>query len=292
MITSPGSVGVSSQALLQEWALTPETPLHAFVAEPDPDEAPLFDMHSACEVGVVLRGRSRRIYEGVEREMGPGDVWLCGVWEPHGRQILEKPTRNAVVLFRLDFLWGAGAGEIPWGRLFLNPTPENRTAALPEDARRDAMATALEIVGEYRANHPYRLPAIRLALQRLLLPVLRASHLPPSGRPLSEVERITRVMEMVRERLPDALRLEDACRAAALGRSQFSVLFRRTTGITFGEFVQRARIGRAARDILATDAKLSAIAGRWGFTDESHMHRIFRKFYRCTPAQYRRRYAG
>jgi len=93
----------------------------------------------------------------------------------------------------------------------------------------------------------------------------------------------------VSEKLPAAVQLKDACKATALSRSQFWDVFRRTTGITFSEFVQRARIARAARDLLVSDAKIAAVAKQWGYTDESHMHRVFKKFFRCTPLEYRQR---
>ena len=253
------------------------------------DTIPQYDVHLACEVGVVLKGVRRRIYEGVDRRVGPGQVWLCGVWEPHGHQVVREPTQAVVMTFLPGFLWGDGAADAPWGRMFLNHSPENRDIPLTRGESRAAKALALDIVKECETQSAFYIEAVRLALKKLLLPIVRRAPATLAESSQPDFDRVRRVMDMVNDRLPRPILLHDACRASKLARSQFSTVFRRTTGVTFGEFVQRARIARAAHDLLTTDTKIMAVAKQWGFTDQSHMHRVFNKFFHCTPLEYRRR---
>src|ERR1700722_921028 len=46
-----------------------------------------FDIHAGLEIGVVLSGRSRRLYRDYQSETRAGDLWLIAPWEPHGVQI-------------------------------------------------------------------------------------------------------------------------------------------------------------------------------------------------------------
>ncbi len=280
---------VLSKARVAHPALPPEAPISASVGEAKRTESPQYDVHLACEVGFVLTGQYRRLYEGLERKVGPGQMWLCGVSEPHGYQVLRTPTRRVVILFALEFLWQGEGADAPWARLFLSHGPETRNIVLSPSESREARRLALELVKECAERRPYYLAAARLCLKKLLLPVLRHAARTSSEKSMSDLGRVAQVIEMVNEKLPRPIRLRDACKVACLSRSQFWDVFRRATGITFSEFVQRARIARAAHDLLVSDAKIAAVAKQWGYTDESHMHRVFKKFFRCTPSEYRRR---
>jgi len=269
--------------------LPPDAPIWASIGEARITESPQYDVHLACEVGFVLTGQYRRLYEGFERKVGPGQMWLCGVSEPHGYQVLRTPVRRVVILFALEFLWEGEGADAPWARLFLSQGAQTRNIALSPRDSRIARALVLELVEECQRRRPYYLAAARLCLKRLLLPLLRQMPDTSSENSIRDLCRVAQVIEMVNERLPRPIRLRDACEVASLGRSQFWEVFRRATGITFSEFVQRARIARAAHELLVSDAKIAAIARQWGYTDESHMHRVFKKFFRCTPSEYRRR---
>ncbi|MEW6354806.1 MAG: AraC family transcriptional regulator [Planctomycetota bacterium] len=289
MARNEKAVGFLSQARTMRLPLSPDAPISVRIGERPRDERPAYDVHSACEVGVVLRGEYLRIYEGLSRHVTPGQVWLCGVWEPHGHQTIKTPTRAVVATFLLEFLWEGEGVDAPWGRLFLNHAPENRRLTLTRKDGQAATRLALELEEECRLRRPHYLAAARLCLKRLLLPLLRKSEPASAEGTTTDFHRIEQVMAMVRQRLPRQVTIADACRAAGLSRSQFASVFRRTTGVTFGDFVQRARVARAAHDLATTDAKIAAIAKQWGYTDQSHMHRMFKKIFRCTPMEYRKR---
>ena len=283
------TVGISWKAQRQDNALTPAAPITASVSTARRSTGPTYDVHLACEVGVVLSGLRRRIYEGVDRRVGAGQVWLSGPWEPHGHQVLRGPSQAVVMTFLPDFLWGEGVADAPWDRLFLDHSPETRVIPLTRAEGRAAKALALEVVEECQVRGSFYIEAARLALKKLLLPIVRKASMARAASSRSDFDRVRRVIHLVNDRLPGSILLRDACREAKLARSQFCAVFRRTTGVPFGEFVLRARIARAAHDLVTIDTKIMALAKHWGFTDQSHMHRVFRKFFQCTPGEYRQR---
>jgi AraC family transcriptional regulator len=77
---------------------------------------------------------------------------------------------------------------------------------------------------------------------------------------------------------------------ALIQRSEahFSRLFKRTFGESPHAFVIRRRLELAAQHMLATDAPLSDIALRCGFTDQAHLCKHFRSVTAQTPAAWRR----
>jgi AraC family transcriptional regulator len=77
---------------------------------------------------------------------------------------------------------------------------------------------------------------------------------------------------------------------ALLQRSEahFSRSFKRTFGESPHAFLVRRRVELAAQYMLTTDASLSDIALRCGFTDQAHLSRHFRQAAGQTPAAWRR----
>jgi AraC family transcriptional regulator len=78
--------------------------------------------------------------------------------------------------------------------------------------------------------------------------------------------------------------------SALIDRSEahFSRSFKRTFGESPHAFVIRCRLDLAARYMLQTDASLSDIALRCGFTDQAHLCKHFRAATGRTPGAWRR----
>jgi AraC-like DNA-binding protein len=77
--------------------------------------------------------------------------------------------------------------------------------------------------------------------------------------------------------------------AAHLGMSEpaFSKLFKRTTGLTFTEYLRKLRIGRACIMLSDSDLKITSIAADCGFRNLSNFNRYFLIELKMTPNKYR-----
>jgi AraC-like DNA-binding protein len=84
----------------------------------------------------------------------------------------------------------------------------------------------------------------------------------------------------------------DLCALVQLSEAHFSRAFRRTFGKSPHAFVIRRRVELAAQYMLQTDAPLSDIALRCGFTDQPHLCKHFRQTMGQTPAAWRRAHSG
>jgi AraC family transcriptional regulator len=106
---------------------------------------------------------------------------------------------------------------------------------------------------------------------------------------LAHLAQIMPALRLVHSRPVRRVSVAEAAAAANLSRAQFSLVFKRSMGLTFGEFRLRARLALVADRLLNTHLSTDAIAQETGFTDASHLHRSFQKRFGCTPAQYRER---
>ena len=99
---------------------------------------------------------------------------------------------------------------------------------------------------------------------------------------------LNRVEQIVRDRhgLPpslDALADEAGVHPAHLCRQ-----FRKSRGRTISEFAACVRSDRALEQVLSTSTPLVEISADCGFSDQAHMTRMFRRFFKTTPGRVRR----
>jgi AraC family transcriptional regulator len=84
----------------------------------------------------------------------------------------------------------------------------------------------------------------------------------------------------------------DLCALVQLSEAHFSRAFRRTFGRSPHAFLIRRRVELAAQYMLQTEAPLSDIALRCGFTDQPHLCKHFRQLTGHTPAAWRRAHSS
>lgn len=76
---------------------------------------------------------------------------------------------------------------------------------------------------------------------------------------------------------------------SGLSRNGFSLLFKRLMGIRFSEFSLRYRLDKTASLILQSQEPLKSIASQYGFHDLSNFSHQFKRYYACSPKDYRMR---
>jgi len=76
---------------------------------------------------------------------------------------------------------------------------------------------------------------------------------------------------------------------AGVSPSYLAELFRARYAMSLGEWVRERRLDFAREALLDPGAPISGIAFRAGFSDQSHLTRLFRGRFGVTPADYRRR---
>jgi AraC family transcriptional regulator len=80
--------------------------------------------------------------------------------------------------------------------------------------------------------------------------------------------------------------------SVGLSTAHFARMFRKSTGETPHQFVLRQRLERAKSMLGAPDARVLDVALACGFKTQQHFAEVFRNFWRVSPTQYRREFAG
>ena len=107
-----------------------------------------------------------------------------------------------------------------------------------------------------------------------------------------ELDRIESVVSLIMERMGEPLVATDLARDLGMSESQFSRFFRKTTGNTFTDFVNRVRINRACQLLMETDRLITDICYEVGFHNVANFNRRFLDIKGFTPSEFRRQAAA
>jgi len=114
---------------------------------------------------------------------------------------------------------------------------------------------------------------------------------PISTRGLSRIQ-CRLLLDYVEEHLDQNISLAELAGVVQLGIFHFMRKFRAEFGCPPHAYVMRRRIEHAKRQLARRDIPLKVVAADCGFSDQSHMTRVFRRALATTPAEYRNSVAG
>lgn len=98
---------------------------------------------------------------------------------------------------------------------------------------------------------------------------------------------IQRARRYIHAHLDEALPLGTVAAIAGLSESHFCRVFKSITNLTLTDYVTRARIQWACKELLRPSTRISEIAFQVGFQSLSQFNRSFTKIHHCSPSAWR-----
>lgn len=111
----------------------------------------------------------------------------------------------------------------------------------------------------------------------------------PSLESLRFSPHICQAVEHLSRTAPPLPSVEGLAQAIGLSASYLSHLFRAETRMTMREYLARVRVEVTKRTLRETRRNLESVSEAVGFSDASHLSRVFRKYVGRRPGAYRRR---
>ena len=102
------------------------------------------------------------------------------------------------------------------------------------------------------------------------------------------LQKISEVVDYITENYANQFALADIAARVGMTESRFSRYFRRATGNTFTDFVNRLRINRACQLLMETEQYVSTICYNVGFNNIANFNRRFMELKGTTPSDFRK----
>lgn len=101
-----------------------------------------------------------------------------------------------------------------------------------------------------------------------------------------------RMLDRVHSEFQRGLRISELAREADVHPVYLARVFRQRYRQTPGEYVQRLRIRFASERLSLSEEGIADIAAEAGFADQSHLTRIFKRYARMSPGQFRQTFTS
>ncbi len=244
--------------------------------------------HSSWSLGAILEGRTRfRLHghihghicgqiHGQMHEAQKGDLVLIGPGVAHSCNPVDGQPRS-YHMAHVDCLWFAQRVCPVLG------LPENCEAALPLIRDSVLYASALEVIQAMLAGQAG-------SEQGLLDLLVRLQHAYGCFRPADDdCASMARFLPAGEEGslCTERHAVSQLAEKSGLRRESYSRAFRRGTGLPPASYLHCLRLEKARR-LLRQGKSIAEAAAAAGYADQSHLHRMFVKFYSVTPGCYRK----
>jgi AraC-like DNA-binding protein len=103
----------------------------------------------------------------------------------------------------------------------------------------------------------------------------------------AEPVEIWKARNLIHEHSDEELSLTKVAKAVNISPNYLSEKFKQVTGVNFVDYVARTRFEKARSLLHEVDLRISEIAFAVGFQSLSQFNRVFKKFARKSPTQYR-----
>ena len=108
----------------------------------------------------------------------------------------------------------------------------------------------------------------------------------------ASLQQISEVVDYITANYANQFALVDIAKRVGMSESRFSRYFRRATGNTFTDFVNRLRVNRACQLLMDTDQYVSTICYNVGFNNIANFNRRFMEIKGMTPSDFRKQGAA
>ena len=102
------------------------------------------------------------------------------------------------------------------------------------------------------------------------------------------LDQIDAVVMRLTDHLDQPISAADMATELGMSESRFSRFFRRATGNTFTDFVNRVRINRACQLLMETERRITDICYEVGFNNVANFNRRFLEIKGLTPSEFRK----
>ena len=112
------------------------------------------------------------------------------------------------------------------------------------------------------------------------------------GQKRHDDQSILKAQELIEQHSAYALTVEQLCSQIGMSRRTFERKFRKCTGNSVTEYIQRVKVEHAKKELETTTKTINEIIFNTGYNDIDAFRKVFKKFTDMSPMDYRKRYAA
>lgn len=142
---------------------------------------------------------------------------------------------------------------------------------------------------EQKPSYAFRCSALIMSVMAELTDFFSTRHSDDGpAQDVGQMARIRQVFQYVEQHYREPVSLRDAAGELGLNREYFCRFFKKSTGMSFLEYVNQVRLNHVYQDLLYTDGSIEEILEANGISSTRTFYSAFKKAYGCTPREVRK----
>ncbi len=251
--------------------------------------------HDFTEISYVGEGSGYHYIEDQVIPIKQGDLFVIPIGTSHVfRPSSPKQDKTLVIyncIFRTELLEG-------WRHLIQKDSYTYNIFYYPHECTerwlhfQDKHDTFFNMVQTMYSEYLKRSTGYETVLTAMLiqmLVMLKRFELKNETEPAS-FSKLEEVVHFIKNNYTQNITVQDVADYFYLSASHFQRLFKKTTGLTFTQYLQNVRIQKCCELLKSTDIPIYQIANQVGYLDMKFFHALFRKKTGVTPRQYRQNF--
>lgn len=233
--------------------------------------------HSAVEIALPLRGSLTAVCSHGDFLLNQNDMILIPADEPH-----KFCSDGEYIVIQCDDTALSG-----------NPALSALMPALSEPFVIGAENVPHGLIGEIRALYESSSPAsethVYIKLLELLAVIAESRSVSEEPHTEKNSAKLRLALNYIDKNYMYDISLDELANASGYSKFHFSRLFRKFSGMSLSDYLNRRRIREAALLLEKTDMTVTDAAMKSGFSSITTFNRVFKSIQGCTPSEFKKR---
>ena len=250
--------------------------------------------HSFFELIYIVSGTGKQRINEIEFAYKPGNLFLVAPNDSH-TFLIEKTSRFFFIRFNSAFLQSSKQDQERIRRLelILRNARHEPGCILKSETDRLATTHLMDLIICEHLNHDlFHKELIRQLVDTVLVLIARnLTRAYPDAIDERSEEKTLDILQYIQSNIyfPEKLRAEAISKHFAISQTYLGRYFKKHTNQTLQEYILHSKLKLVENRLLHSNMRISEIADEFGFTDKSHLNRIFKKYRGLNPTDFRRR---
>lgn len=244
--------------------------------------------HREFELFIVTAGSIRLQLEGEEFCLDEGRGIFINSGSLHSTYAMSRECGFLAIVFSPEFI--VSEHEELYEK-YIRPVIK-KSAVFPFLLGKEAVSLAYEANEHFRSESCGYELFIKSDLIRIMALIAGTVRYAGNESKDHRIDTVKSVLDFIHENYNDNITLADMAEHAHISKEYLCRIFRELSDLPPVTYLNRYRIMRSAELLRDSVRSISEIALECGFNGSSYFNKLFLRFMKCTPKQYRRHCGG
>lgn len=254
--------------------------------------------HNFFEIIFIEEGTGYHTINNVRFKYKPKDIFLIAPEDVHNFEIEDRTT---FTYFKFTETLFTQNKQLPDRAYWLHRIEHilHNPNLMPGDVINDENDRKLiwqiheVVLSEYVSDEPYSKNIISNTISTILSLIARnieRSYRKNRTKYTKKSSRIDDVLSYIRTNVyeHELMKTNEIANSFGMSANSINALFKRETGDSIRQYIENYKMQLVQYRLRNTDQTIAEIAYELGFTDESHLTKVFKKHYKITPKVFKK----